>query len=260
MFIESSANEKVKKWRKLKTKKGRKEQQLFLVEGIRLVEELLQSSWEPVYLLWDVGTEELSEKVVEKAKKRNTVIVEMSPAAFAAVSDTVTPQGVMVIAALPPTSPVYPEHVLLLDEVQDPGNAGTLLRAAEAFGLEEVVCSMGTVDPFAPKVVRAAMGGLFHLRVQAIDALPYIHTWSETWPQGQVISTQAAAEHQCHEADFTKPTLLIVGSEATGVSDKLIEASDNTVQIPMSGQAESLNAAMAGSILMYEMLRQRLNR
>ncbi|QQE77624.1 RNA methyltransferase [Alicyclobacillus sp. SO9] len=260
MFIESPANEKVRKWRKLKNKKGRKEQQLFLVEGLRLVEELLQSSWEPVYLLWDVGTDEVPERILTRAKERNTVIVEMSPAAFAAVSDTVTPQGVIVIAALPPTSPAYPEHVLLLDEVQDPGNAGTLLRAAEAFGLEEVVCTTGTVDPFAPKVVRSTMGGLFHLRVQAIDALPYIHTWSETWPDGQVISTQAVGANHCYVADFTKPTLLIIGSEATGVSEKLIEASDDTVQIPMAGQAESLNAAMAGSILMYEMLRQRLNR
>lgn len=263
MYIESSQNPRVREWSKLKTKKGRELSQAFLVEGMRLTKEVLDSSLTVQHLLWDVSSDELPESLLEGARQRQVPVYELSPTAFREVSDTVTPQGVMAVVEIPEfvTAPEQildrATHTLLLDGLQDPGNVGTLLRTAEAFGLETVWTGSGTVDPYSPKVVRASMGGVFRLLVGRGDVQQIIVAWKERFTNGRVVLATADGALRCDQVDLTLPSLFLLGSEAFGVSDEAAKLADLRVRIPMTGLAESLNAAIAGSVLLYESLRQR---
>lgn len=278
MYLDSPQNPRVREWSKLKTKRGREQSGDFLVEGIRLTEELLQSSMIVTHILWDVGTDEPPQSLLTAAAARRIPVIEVSPSAFASIADTVTPQGILAIAKIPSLADVQKHeqpamqadlqqnerraqeassHALLLDGLQDPGNVGTLLRSADAFGLHEVFAGTGTADAYSPKVVRASMGGLFRLHVQTGETTELIDLWKQRNPTGQVVLAAATGSQECYLVDLTKPTLLLVGSEAFGVSDDAAALADVRVRIPMTGSAESLNAAVAGSVLMYEVIRQR---
>jgi RNA methyltransferase, TrmH family len=261
LFLESPQNPRVKTWASLKTRKGRQQTGQFLAEGLRLVDELLRSSLEVTALLWDVSADELPDSLREAASERGVPIYELSPNAYRSVSDTVTPQGVMAVAKLPDNSRMeraeFPSHVLLLDGVQDPGNVGTLIRTADAFGIGAVCCGTGTADPYSPKVVRASMGGLFRLPVASVDSSSYIRTWRSKWHGGQVLITAAGAPIACDEVNLRDPALIVIGGEAYGVSKEVAELADQKIRIPMTGMAESLNAAIAGAVILYEVSRQR---
>ncbi|SFU80091.1 TrmH family RNA methyltransferase [Alicyclobacillus macrosporangiidus] len=259
MYLESVRNPKVQLWSSLKTKKGRREHGLFLIEGKRLVAEALQAPLRLQALLWDVGTDELPADWLSLAEARGIPVFHLSPQAFAAVADTVTPQGVMAVAEIPQlaSTPQAGALFLLLDGLQDPGNVGTLLRTAQAFGAAEVCCGTGTVDPFAPKVVRASMGGLFRVSVCAAESSAYIRQWRARFPDGQVVVASPQAETPCHAINLLGPSLILIGSEADGVSKDAAAFATVSVRIPMPGRAESLNAAVAGAVLLYEAARQR---
>ncbi len=233
----------------------------FLVEGRRLLREVLASDLTVDTVLVDVATNPLDESDASVISERRISLVELSPAAFASVSDTVTSQGVAAVAKIPlrPERETTPSPIqVAFDGVADPGNLGTLLRSAEAFGVTSVCCGTGTVDPYSPKVVRASMGGLFHLSVSMEPTRDYVLRFLEEHEDGQVAAASADAKIPCHEVDFGKPTLILIGSEASGISDEVAQLATVSVRIPMVGRAESLNAAMAGSILLYEAHRQRL--
>lgn len=261
LYIESAQNARVKTWANLKSKKGRQTSGTFLVEGERLVMEALQSHFSIEAVLWDVGTDELSDVVQHACEARGIKVIELSPAAFNAVSDTVTPQGIAAVVGMP--SPVGMgkfdgnQTALVVDGVQDPGNLGTLLRSADAFGVGVLCCGTGSVDPYAPKVVRASMGGIFRLNVVVQSSARFIEAWKQKHPDGQVVTTRAQAHTPCFQVDFCQPTLLLIGSEAAGVSEEAGNLADLEIAIPMEVGAESLNAGMAGSILLYEAYRQR---
>ncbi|WAH38341.1 TrmH family RNA methyltransferase [Alicyclobacillus dauci] len=258
MYIESPQNARVRAWSQLKSKKVRSRQGLFLVEGRRLVEELVGSAYELEALLWNVAADEPPSHLTEHPKFQGHVY-ELSPAAFALVSDTTTPQGLIAIAKLPETGSQagsISTHAVLLDGIQDPGNVGTLLRSCEAFGFHSVCCGTSTVDPFAPKVVRSAMGGMFRLDLWTEDSVQFIEDWRRNHPDGRVIVAAADADELCYSADMRRPTLVVIGSEAFGASDEVRELADLAVAIPMQADTESLNAAVAGSILLYEAYRQ----
>jgi TrmH family RNA methyltransferase len=256
VYIESPANDRVRAWARLKTRRGRLQQQAFLAEGRRLLAEVLSARLKVKAVLWDVGTDELPPDLSAELARREIPVFELSPQAFAAVADTVTPQGVIAIVERPQVNlEDIPAHALLLDGVQDPGNVGTLLRTAEAFGIRHVCCGQGTVDPYSPKVVRAAMGGVFRLDVSTLPASDFIDRWRRTWPSGQVLVASAGGSKDCHRVDYGQPTLMVIGNEAHGISQDVAERADVQVRIPMRGAAESLNAAIAGAILLYEMMR-----
>ncbi|WP_067923448.1 TrmH family RNA methyltransferase [Alicyclobacillus shizuokensis] len=258
MYIESPANDRVRAWAKLKTRRGRLQQQAFLAEGPRQLDEALAADADILAVLWDVGRDELSASVREQLQARRIALVELSPQAFAGVSDTVTPQGVITVVRLPePPLTQLPARCVVLDGIQDPGNVGTLLRTAEAFGIPHVCCAKGTADPYAPKVVRAAMGALFRLAISQLPALDFVRQWRQQWPQGQVLAAGTGGSVACHTQSYEPPTLMIIGSEARGVSQEVVQAADREIRIPMTGHAESLNAAAAGAILLYEMTRPR---
>lgn len=258
MFIESAANDRVKAWAKLKTRKGRQQQGAFLVEGLRLVEELLASNRAVENILWDVGTDELPDTLLETVHARRIPLIEMSPEAFSTVTDTVSSQGLIAVAKLQhQAEPDYPSTVVLFDGLQDPGNLGTLIRSAFAFGCGEVVAATGSVDPYSPKVVRATMGSLFRISTVVQGASEYIAAWKERHPQGQVVTTDVNAQALVHEQTFHGPCLVVIGNESNGVTAETAALATASVRIAMEPGAESLNAAMAGTIVLYEVYRQR---
>jgi len=258
-YIESTHNDRVRAWARLKTRRGRERAGLSLVEGERLVADLLKSSLRLEALLWNVASDEPPEALWRHPKADGRRF-ELSPQAFAAVADTETPQGLMAIAAVPQHEPGYGPRVLVLDGVQDPGNVGTLVRSAEAFGFGEVVIGPGTADPYAPKVVRASMGGLFRVHAIACGVEHYLRVWRDRHPGGVVVATAADAVDRCDEAPMAGEVAVIIGNEARGVSDGARRLAHRCVAIPMAGEADSLNAAMAGTILLYEAYRQASNR
>ncbi|WP_206832226.1 TrmH family RNA methyltransferase [Alicyclobacillus fructus] len=258
MYIESAHNDRVREWARLKTRRGRERTGCFLVEGERLVAELLNSSLHVEALLWNAASDEPSGELWQHPKAQGRRF-ELSPQAFAAVADTQTPQGLMAVAAIPNCEPQYGDRVLVLDAVQDPGNVGTLIRSAEAFGFREIVFGTGTADPYAPKVVRASMGGLFRVCVVVSHAEDYLRTWRERHPEGIAVATSADAVDRCDQAPLGGDVAMVIGNEARGVSEGVRKLAQRCVAIPMAGSAESLNAAMAGTILLYEAYRQASN-
>lgn len=246
--ISSSTNEKIKSWRKLHTTKGRKKSQSYLIEGWHLLEEALvhQLHIEAILL-----HEDLKDQTLPLAWPAHQDTYWLSDAPFKVLQTTETSQGVLAVLAVKSSSLPEGSHYLLVDRVQDPGNLGTLIRTADAAGFSAVFLSEGTVDPYNDKVIRASQGSLFHLPILQGDLAACM-----TWLKARGVTLFASALNpQALSYEVLKgsdPLALIVGNEGQGVSARVLEACDQQVYIPIYGQAESLNVAMAGSIMMYK--------
>jgi TrmH family RNA methyltransferase len=255
--ITSTSSPHVKLLRSLATDaKERRRERRFVVEGVRLVTSALDAQARPEPLLYAPEQLERSEAGRALLERIRTAGLgfEASEKAVAAASDTVTPQGVVGALPWPTVEPRKPGLVLLLDALQDPGNLGTLLRSAEAVAVAEVVCMPGCADLYAPKVVRAAMGAHFFLPLRLAE-------WDEVEPAllgvDQIYAATAAATMPYFAADWRQPSALIIGNEAHGVGDEGLARASKLLGVPMRGRAESLNAAVAGSVILFEALRQR---
>jgi TrmH family RNA methyltransferase len=255
--ISSSTNPHVRRLRSLRDlpRERRGERSVFL-EGVRLVADALAAGVElrlAIYAPDQLQATPAGQDLLARLAGRPGCF-EATPEAVAAAADTRSPQGVVAACAWPELEP-RPGLRLVLDAVQDPGNLGTLLRSAEAAGVGLVLCSRGCADVYGPKVVRAAMGAHFNLPVQAD------RTWDEMGAElgmcPVVYAADAAATMPYFAADWKQPAGLIVGSEAHGVSDEGLAWATHRIAIPMVGRAESLNAAVAGSVILFEALRQR---
>ncbi len=255
-MITSVKNTKVKEVRALQSRsKTRRETGSFAVEGTRLCEEAAASGWPVQLCLYTAGLDDRTQAVVTTLQHRGVLVEEVAEHVMEAVSDTQTPQGVLLVMEMQTAPlPTAPQFVLILDQVGDPGNAGTLLRTAAAAGADAVWLTEGSVDPFSPKVVRAGMGAHFHLPVatystdEILAQLSKYHLtlWSAAAGKGQTYT----------QANLAAPSAVVIGSEAQGVSAPLHEAAQ-LLHIPMPGKAESLNAAVAGAVLIFEHLRQK---
>jgi len=247
----------------------------FVIDGPVLVAEALDAGLrlESVYVeLGDdgrVGT--AVHEVADRAERRGATRHDLFAGVLAGAVDTVTPHGIAAIASLPPArldlAPLVGGSaapataggagpVLVLAGLSDPGNAGTLLRSAEAAGARAVVATAGTVDLFAPKVVRASAGSLFRVPV-VVDADIDDLLLALAGAGATTIGTAADAPAPYDETDLTGPVALVLGNEAHGLDPALARQLDTTVAIPMEGQVESLNVAMAGTLLLFEAARQR---
>lgn len=256
-MITSSQNSKIQWVRSLQSKsRQRREEQVFVVEGVRLVEEALQSGWQARLVLHDPELSERGRQAVEAFARQGAPVEQVSEQVMRAASDTGTPQGLLAVIALqelPP--PARLDFAFIPDGVRDPGNLGTMLRTARAAGVQAVYLTPGSVDAFSPKVVRAAMGAHFRLPLLARD-------WAEIQADAQrhswKIYLAAAGEGLAYtEANFRQPLALITGSEAQGAGSSARSLAHQPVHIPMPGGAESLNAAIASAVLMFEAVRQR---
>lgn len=256
-MITSPHNPHIKLLRSLlRSRQSRRDERLFVVEGVRLAEEALATGSAVAFAAYSPAQLAATERGrallgrLESLPEANPA----SPELLAAISDTVSPQGVIAAVAWPALSATAGGLQLLLDAVQDPGNLGTLLRSAEATGVRDVLCLPGTADVFNPKVVRAAMGAHFRL--------PIVHDIG--WDQApalllvdNVYAAVAGASIPYYAADWRQPSALIVGNEANGISPDGLQIATKLISIPMAAPVESLNAAVAGSIVLFEAQRQR---
>ncbi|OYD08351.1 TrmH family RNA methyltransferase [Paludifilum halophilum] len=252
--ITSARNEKVKRWRKLGTRKGRDEYGSLLIEGEHLLEEVVKAEWKiRAVLVADEQTKAL--KLLEGLE--GIPIYSLQRSTFSQLVDTQSPQGIAAEVAIPSSQPYRsPERarVLLLDAIQDPGNLGAILRTAEAAGVGDIWLGSGTVDPYNPKVVRAAMGSLFRSRLRRADLKGVI---PELKRQGFfVVSTGPRAKQAHFHREYPPKTALLLGNEGRGVQPELEKLSDIRVQIPMPGPVESLNVSVTAGIFLYELVRQ----
>lgn len=256
--ITSSSNPRIKQLRSLlANRKERRRERLFVVEGVRLIEEALQTGATLSMLLYDPDHLQSTERgaaLLERVREQRNAFVA-TPEVIAAATDTVTPQGVVAVAAWPDLQPQGVGIQLVLDAVQDPGNVGTLLRTAEATGVTDVVCTSGTADLYSPKVVRAAMGAHFRLPLRQD-----VH-WNEIdealGPADNIYVADASGRMPYYAADWRQPSVLIVGNEANGIGPEARARATKLISIPMEAAVESLNAAVAGSVILFEAARQR---
>lgn len=260
-IIRSVNSPKVKQWAELLTKKGRDKQGKFLIEGIHLVQEALLSGARFEALIYSLERGLPDEIEMGKMGNRRPVeIFGVVEAVLAKITDARSPQGVCAVIEKPKIVletllKSDPSLAVLVDGVQDPGNLGTIIRSADAVGAEAVILGQGTVDVYNPKTVRSTMGSLFHIPVVEAD-LPQLLRSMQSEPV-QIVNTSLQAQMSCYEADFTRRTWFLVGNEADGVSAEAAQYADTHIKIPMLGKAESLNVAMASTVLLYEALRQR---
>ena len=255
-MITSSQNPRIKWLHALQGQvRQRREERAFVVEGVRLAEEALAGGWNARLVIYTEDLNERGKAVVEGFAARGAAIELVSDAILRSASDTETPQGLLValdwrVAPLPARL----NFVFIPDKLRDPGNLGTMLRTAAAAGVQAVLLPPETTDAFAPKVLRAGMGAHFRLPIQALD-------WDDLARsiQGLNIYLASAGDGLSYtQADFKSPLALIVGGESEGASLHAERLSPARVHIPMPGGSESLNAAVAAGVLMFEVLRQRL--
>lgn len=255
-MITSSQNSKIKLVRALLGRaRERREANAFLVEGVRLVEEAVKSNWKIQFALYDETLSDRGELQAEGLRSRGVDVEMVSERLMKSLSETETPQGILAVLThtqLPIPNPL--NFVLIPDQIRDPGNLGTLLRSAAAAGVQAVLLPPETTDAFAPKVVRSGMGAHFRLAIRSMN-------WEEIWQVGKSAELQiylADMDGQsCWETDLRRPLALLVGGEAEGASEEARKLADQTISIPMVGRVESLNAGVAGSVLMFEVVRQR---
>ncbi len=255
-IITSSSNSVIKRARSLLRRKGRYEERAFLVEGARAVFDAFAAGCtvEVVLLRADPGMRDLGGRLPAGVSTRS-----VEPRVFDGISDVIHSQGILAIVsmdALPHSRP-KPDVVpllLVVDAVLDPGNLGTLLRSAAGGGVSEVLVTPETVDPFNPKCVRAAMGA--HFRIPLVGAsVEEVSHRVRTTPTVALADAGGSVDYA--EVDWTGPGTIIVGGEAAGASEAIRSCATVTVRIPLSGGVESLNAGVAGSLLIFEAARQR---
>jgi len=258
-MITSAHNPKIQWLHRLQDQsKIRREEGAFVIEGVRLAEEALQAGWEPRLVLYTDQLNDRGQAVVEQYAQRGAPLELASEEVMKSASDTRTPQGVLVVLAIKPLQlPPHPNFLLIADGVRDPGNLGTLLRTAAAAGAQAMLLPPGSTDAYAPKVVRAAMGAHFRLAVQELEWEAIRQLVKPAKRPLQVYLADAGSGLPYTQADLRTPLALIIGSEAEGAGGEATELADTRLHIPMPGHMESLNAAVAAAVLMFEVVRQR---
>ena len=256
-MITSSQNPKIKWVRSLQTSsRERKESGVFVVEGVRFAEEALAAGWPVQMVLYTEDLSERGRRLLQGFAENGAPLEAVSPQVLHAASDTQTPQGILVvISQLTLPIPQALDFVFIPDGVRDPGNLGTMLRTAAAAGVQALILPPGAVDPFAPKVLRAAMGAHFRLPVLSLSWLEISARLKQAGLQVYLAAAGVGVTY--HQANFNTPLALITGGEAEGASREAQDLATAQVHIPMPGGMESLNAAVAAGILLFEVIRQR---
>lgn len=243
---------------KLTKRSARQETGLFLLEGPQAAREALAYRPESVLELFATPTAmERHSDVRDAAIGAGLEVIFTTEAVLDAMADTVTPQGIVAVARQSPTSArdvfaASPKLVVICEEVRDPGNLGTIIRAADAAGADAVVLTGRTVDPYNPKVVRATTGSLFHVPVavgvELVNAIERAHAAGM-----QVIAADVGGEDFLASRErLAQPTAWVFGNEARGLEDSDLELVDFSLRLPIYGAAESLNLATAASVCLYE--------
>ncbi len=247
----------------VKNKKARDSQGLFVTEGRKLFEEAPKDRLVQVLMTGAYEREHPETRAL--IPKDVPILGDMEESRFQQISDTKSPQGIMSIvrkwdgdkdSVFSETAESTAPFFLILENLQDPGNVGTMIRTGEAAGVSAVFLTKGSVDLYSPKTIRSTMGSIYRVPHFYVDDVPSL---LQELKQHDVLSYAAhlKGDRSYTDCDFTKGTALIIGNEGNGITDTTADAADILMKIPMHGQVESLNAAMAAGILMYETSRQR---
>ena len=259
-LITSKDNDIIKNIKKLKEKKYRDERKEFIVEGIKLIQEAIDENAKIKMIV--VCEECLKEETIEakilyQIAKYNCIYV--TPKVFATITDVKNPQGILAIIEMENTEDVikYNEDIIfVLDGIQDPGNLGTILRTLDSAGLSQLIVSKDTVDAYNPKVVRSTMGAIF--RVKVIESNDLSRTIRNIKKHKfETVVTSLDTNESIYDIDYSKK-IIVIGNEANGVSKEIMGIADLKMKIPMLGKTESLNAAVATSIIAYEYVRRKI--
>ena len=262
--ISSKDNKLIKHLRKLKEKKYRDEYGEYVIEGIKLIKEAIQENVEiKDIIVCDGCNTELIESHLkyEMAKFDFKYVPENI---FKIITDVENPQGVLAVVTKPCKNEnidkinLDEDIIVALDDIQDPGNLGTILRTVDSVGLKQILVSKYTADPYNPKVVRSTMGAIF--RVNVIECESLKDTLKDLQNKDyKVMCTSLNAKKNIYNVDYNKK-VIVIGNEANGVSKEIQRLSDEKVIIPMPGKTESLNASVATGVILYEYVRQKLNK
>ena len=261
--VTSGDNSRVRLVRKLQTRKGRSAEGRFTAEGKNLVCEVLERGLDVDFIMIPEGSRDsLPEAVRDAAESPDTVVCEVPERVFSKLTDAGTGIGMLAVVRQDMIGSSIPEgtgpddNILVLDRIQDPGNMGTLIRTAVAAGYKAILAMSGTVDIYSPKVLRATAGMIFEIPVVYVpDEATLFSMLRESGKRIAVTSVEGGIPY--YEADLSRGTALVIGNEGGGVSDPILAGADIKVTIPMRGRIESLNAAAAAAILMYEAVRVR---
>ncbi|MDM0495958.1 RNA methyltransferase [Clostridium perfringens] len=251
--IESKNNNLFKEIKKLKEKKHRIKSNKYLIEGLRFVEEAIKSK---VSIDSIIFTESFKEKNPDLFLKinENIKLIQMNEALLKQLCSTENPQGIVGVINMQNKELKSGELVVLVDKVQDPGNMGTIIRTAHAAGAAGIVMTKGTVDIYNDKTLRSTMGSIFYVPIVEDDSLDFVKSLKKEGYKLVVSSLQG--KNNFFEENLQGKVMIAVGNEGNGVSDEVYDIADIKVKIPMPGEAESLNVAVATSIMIYEKIRQ----
>ncbi len=261
MLITSKDNRLVKEWRALNEQaKQRKKAGFFAVEGARLCGDALASGLSVTAVLYTAEAQEIYAPIVEALIASAKESAEITPALARSMADTTSPQGVFcVIKSLDIQLSLDTIDNMgrygVLEDIQDPGNLGTMIRTAEAFGLDGLILSAGCCDVYNPKVLRASMGGVFRLPIAVTGDLPAAIEALQARGMTALACVVDADAEPLHRVGKTAGCLCVIGNEGNGLTKDTVAVCKKRVTIPMAGRAESLNASMAAGIVMWEMTR-----
>ncbi len=262
--ITSSSNPRIKKVSSLLKKSSlRKKENVYVVEGLRMVTEAPRQDIISVYVSSDILSRDNSNisLFLDGCKKKGVETNVIAPSLLKGISETVTPQGVVAVVKRREEDDFRDKSTfLILEDIQDPGNLGTLIRTAEAAGMDMVIMSEGCVDIYNPKVIRSTMGTIYRIpyyvckgRADFTDIIREIKDCGVRIYGGCLTDSKRYTN-----VDMTGKCGIVIGNEGNGITDETLGMIEK-VHIPMKGEIESLNASVAGSILMYEINRQRTN-
>lgn len=254
MIIESTDNKNYKYLKGFLNKKQRQKERIFLVEGIKVIEESLKETM-PLYTVISTKIMENEDikNIIEKLEEKNSKVLFISEKIFNSLSDTEHSQGIISYYRFLHSESINSlkdGRYLFLDDLKDPGNLGGIIRSAEAFNINGIILSKETVDIYNPKVIRSTMASIFRLPIYIISEKSEILQLKDKF---KIISTSLEKSTSIFEYDFPESLVLIIGNEAHGVSEEVFSYSDDFIKIPMSSKINSLNANVAASICMYEM-------
>lgn len=266
-MITSTSNPRIKNLIQLQKKgKARREQQCFVVEGLKMVLEAPTERLKAIYMSENFSRGEEQRQAVEKKAAASGCFLEiLSDKVFKEASDTMTPQGVMAVVSmvsfdwqqLALQKSDGKRMILILESLQDPGNLGTILRTGEGAGIDGIILNRTSVDPYMPKVIRSTMGSIYRVPVAVAEDMEVVV--SRLKESGtRVYAAHLKGEKSYCEQNYLTDTCFMIGNEANGLSDALADMATDYIRIPMAGQVESLNAGVAAALLMYEAKRQRM--
>ena len=259
MVISSKDNETIKKLKKLKDKKYRDQENCYIIEGIKLIKEAINENAKiKLIIVCDDCKQENNIDEDAKYEIAKYECIYVTEKIFLSLTNVVNPQGILAVIEKEKSNNVinYDENLfLVLDDIQYQGNMGTILRTADSLNLKQIIVSKGSSDIYNPKVVRSTMGAIF--RVNIIESDNLVKTLKDMKKHKiKIVTTNLQTDKKIYDVDYEK-SAIVIGNEANGLSKEVASYANRLVKIPMLGEVESLNAAIAASILMYEVSRQR---